>query len=207
LWSCPNAGSSSAPLRGSIAAAAWLKTGSASTERPWHSYASHQFASCSENFAIRPEVSGQTLRDRTLYCLFYATRHPTGIEVFRDCQVKALEEQSRTRAATKVKHAVKSTGQREIFQSLHDMGPDDMTAFLESERVNAEKVLLALTPNEPASIPYQKLWPQVLARHVVRKPDVNKIAARLRDENSLIFLDWEKGKRVPQPHYKAQRPR
>src|ERR1700679_2991539 len=62
LWSCPNAGSSSAPLRGSIAAAAWLKTGSASTERPWHSYASHQFASCSENFAIRPEVSGQTLR-------------------------------------------------------------------------------------------------------------------------------------------------
>src|ERR1700678_1862399 len=62
LWSCPNAVSSSAPLRGSIAAAAWLKTGSASTERPWHSYASHQFASCSENFAIRPEVSGQTLR-------------------------------------------------------------------------------------------------------------------------------------------------
>src|ERR1700677_278451 len=52
----------SAPLRGSIAAAAWLKTGSASTERPCHSYASHQFASCSENFAIRPEVSGQTLR-------------------------------------------------------------------------------------------------------------------------------------------------
>src|ERR1700677_4090191 len=70
LWSCPNAGSSSAPLRGSIAAAAWLKTGSASTERPWHSYASHQFASCSENFAIRPEVSGQTLRVfGTLYFL------------------------------------------------------------------------------------------------------------------------------------------
>jgi three-Cys-motif partner protein len=146
------------------------------------------------------------LRDRTLYCLFYATRHPTGIEVFRDCQVKALEEQSRTRAATKVKHAVKSTGQREIFQSLHDMGPDDVTAFLESERVNAEKVLLALTPDEPASIPYQKLWPQVLARHVVRKPDVNKMASRLRDEHCLIFPDWEKGKRVPQPHYKTQRP-
>jgi hypothetical protein len=50
-----------APLPGSIAAAAWLKTGSASTERLWHSYASHQFASCSENFAIRPEVSGRTL--------------------------------------------------------------------------------------------------------------------------------------------------
>ena len=92
------------------------------------------------------EAATRALRDRTLYCLFYATRHPTGIEVFRDCQVKALEEQSRTRAATKVKHAVKSTGQREIFQSLHDMGPDDVTAFLESERVNAEKVLFELHP-------------------------------------------------------------
>jgi hypothetical protein len=33
LWSCPNAGSLSAPLRGSTAAAAWPRIGSASTER------------------------------------------------------------------------------------------------------------------------------------------------------------------------------
>src|ERR1700678_1950686 len=89
LWSCPNAVSSSAPLRGSIAAAAWLKTGSASTERPWHSYASHQFASCSENFAIRPEVSGQTLR------LMPRTRHlnksapPTGQHAQKDAIMPA----------------------------------------------------------------------------------------------------------------------
>jgi hypothetical protein len=30
-------------------------------ERPWLSYASPQSASCSENSAIRPEVSGRTL--------------------------------------------------------------------------------------------------------------------------------------------------
>src|SRR5712692_3660965 len=63
LSSCPNAGSSSAPLRGSTAAAAWPRIGSASTERPWRSCASPQSASCSENSAIRPEVSGRTLRD------------------------------------------------------------------------------------------------------------------------------------------------
>jgi hypothetical protein len=61
LWPCPNAGSSSAPLRGSTAAAACPKIGSASTERPWRSCASHQSASCSEHSAIRPEVSGRTL--------------------------------------------------------------------------------------------------------------------------------------------------
>src|SRR5258708_4337185 len=62
LWSCRNAGSLSAPLRGSTAAAAWPRIGSASTERPWRSCVSPQSASCSENSAIRPEVSGQTLR-------------------------------------------------------------------------------------------------------------------------------------------------
>jgi three-Cys-motif partner protein len=30
------------------------------------------------------------IRDRPLYCLFYATRHEKGVEVFRDCQVEAL---------------------------------------------------------------------------------------------------------------------
>ena len=145
------------------------------------------------------------LTDRPLYCLFYATRHPKGIEVFRDCQIKALREQSRTRAATKVKHAETSTGQKELFQSLHDMGPDELRAFLHAECLAAERSLLALSPLQPDSIRYEKLWPQILERHVVRLPDVNKIAARLRSEGTLLFLDWERGKRVPQPSYRVQR--
>ena len=152
-----------------------------------------------ETTVLRP------LKDRPLYCLFYATRHQTGIEVFRDCQVKALMEQSKTRAATKVRHAETSSGQKEIFQSLHDMGPDELVSFLEAQRAEAEKTLLQLTPKTPGSILYEKLWPQVLARHVVRLPDVNKMAATLRDAGTLLFPDWEKGKRVPQPRYRTQR--
>jgi three-Cys-motif partner protein len=152
-----------------------------------------------ETTVLRP------VKDRPLYCLFYATRHPKGIEVFRDCQVKALTEQSKTRAATKVRHAEASSGQKEIFESLHDMGPDELTSFLEAERGKAEKTLLQFTPKAPGTIPYEKLWPQVLARHVVRLPDLNKIAARLRDSGMLLFPDWEKGKRVPQAQYRTQR--
>jgi hypothetical protein len=146
------------------------------------------------------------LRNRPLYCLFYATRHPKGIEVFRDCQVKALIEQSKTRAATRARHAETTTGQQELFQSLHTLGPDDLPAFLDAEREAAERALLDLTPRQPGSIPYERLWPQVLARHVVRLPDINRIAARLRNEGALLFPNWEKGKRVPQPRYRTQRP-
>jgi hypothetical protein len=64
LWSCQNAGSSSAPLRGSIAAEGSPRIGRISTEKRSRSCALPQSASCSENSAIRPEVSGRTLRQR-----------------------------------------------------------------------------------------------------------------------------------------------
>jgi three-Cys-motif partner protein len=146
------------------------------------------------------------LKDRPLYCLCYATRHPSGIEVFRDCQIKALQEQSATRAAVKLQHAAKTSGQTEMFESLHDMGPDELNAFLASERQQAERSLLELTPQKPAAIRYETLWPEVLARHVIRRPQVNELAVKLRKAQALEFPDWEKGKRVPQPSYRTWRP-
>jgi three-Cys-motif partner protein len=147
------------------------------------------------------------LSDRPLYCLFYASRHRAGIEAFRDCQMKALIEQSKTRAATKVKSAQDTSGQSELFESLHEMAPDELTAFFATEQEAAKKTLLELTPIAPGTILYKELWPLVLTRHVIRLPVLNEIAARLRKEEKLLFPGWEPRKRVPQPTYRAQRPR
>jgi three-Cys-motif partner protein len=154
-----------------------------------------------ETTVLRP------IKDRPLYCLFYATRHEKGIEVFRDCQAEALKEQSKTRAAAKIRHAEAQSGQGEIFESLHDMGPDDLTAFQDVERRAAETTLLTLTPEQPANIQYEKLWPLVLVRHIVSKTDVNQIAGRLHREGKLVIPDWEARKKVPQPTYRIQRPK
>jgi three-Cys-motif partner protein len=144
-------------------------------------------------------------KDRPLYSLLYCTRSKTGIEVFRDCQIAALEEQSRTRAVVKIGHAETTSGQGEIFQSLHEMGPDDLLKYLQSELEVATRRILELTPAQPNTIQYDQLWPQILARSVVTKVDVNKIVARLRAENKLLIPDWEKRRRVPQDGYRLQR--
>lgn len=154
-----------------------------------------------ETTVLRP------VKDRPLYCLFYATRHEKGIEVFRDCQAEALKEQSKTRAASKVRHAEAQSGQGEIFESLHDMGPDDLASFHAAELHAAETTLLKLTPEEPDSIRYEKLWPLVLTHNIVRKTDVNQIAGRLYREGKLLIPDWESRKQVPQPGYRIQRPK
>ena len=152
-----------------------------------------------ETTVLRP------IMDRPLYCLFYATRHPVGIEVLRDCQIKALREESKTRASTKMKQAAAVTGQGEFFGSVHDMAPDTLEAFLQDQSIRAESAVLELAPARPNFIPYEILRAQVLARHVCKTSQINQIAARLRNEEKMRFPDWEKGKRVPQPGYRTQR--
>lgn len=148
-----------------------------------------------ETTILRPD------RDRPLYSLFYGTRHDAGLEVFRGCQVRALETQATTRAATKVDHAEQKTGQSELFSSFNEMSGNEAQDFLNAECAKARELLLTLAPDEKTPIKYKDLWPQVLAQHVVRRPTVNQIAADLRKKGLLVFPGWEAKKRVPQPEY------
>lgn len=152
-----------------------------------------------ETTVLRP------IKDRPLYCLFYATRHSKGMEVFRDHQVRALLEQSKTRAVTKIKFVESASGQGEIFQSLHEMAPNEVEHFLETERTSAELSFLSMLTDDFTSATYGQLWPKILARHVIRLTDLNKIAARLRKEGKISFPGWEKRRQVPQSHYHVHR--
>ena len=154
---------------------------------------------------VAPTEILRPLTDRTLYCLFYATRHDTGLSVFRDCQIAALKAQSTTRAAGKVKYKASSSGQSELFESLHEMGPDEIEGRLEDEKRKAEAAIRHLVPKSPASIVYRKLWSTILLHHMVRKTDVNTICADMRKKEELLFPDWEAMRRVPQDNYRVQR--
>jgi hypothetical protein len=85
-----------------------------------------------------------------------------------------------------------STGQGELFESLYEIAPDELASFLDSERRLAR------------NIRYEKLWPQILLKHVIRLPDVNRLVATLRADGRILIPDWEKERRVPQQHYRIQ---
>ena len=153
-----------------------------------------------ETTVLRP------VRDRPLCCLFYATRHERGIEVFRDCQMKALNAQSKTRATAKVAHEASTSGQAEFFDTLHDMGPDQMEAYLAKEREKAKASILVLAPEGPSTILYRMLWPLVLSQHLVRLKDVNALCGAMKKTGELVFPTWEDRKRVPDDDYPLHRP-
>jgi hypothetical protein len=86
------------------------------------------------------------------------------------------------------------------------VGPNEAAAMRAAEKEKAEALVLELTPKAPDHIIYNKLWAAILTKHAVRVTDVNSICAILRKKGALLFPDWETGKRVPQDHYRTQRP-
>jgi hypothetical protein len=85
------------------------------------------------------------------------------------------------------------------------MAPANLKFFLQDQRFQAEKALLERAPKSPHFVIYEELRAQILARHVVRYTDVNKVAKRLYREKRLLCPDWEKGRQVPQRRYRRQR--
>ncbi|KAK0332221.1 hypothetical protein LTR94_025766, partial [Friedmanniomyces endolithicus] len=104
------------------------------------------YAHVAETTVLRPT------QDRPLYSLVYGTRSVTGLEVFRDCQIKALRAQSQARGVAKLNAVAASSRQNELFGSLSDMMPDPTDQFLEDEHRAAGEALLNLVPATPTAV-------------------------------------------------------
>ena len=134
------------------------------------------------------------MKDRTLYSLIYATRRSPGIEVFRKAQIETLVTQENVR--TSMRKAKTHGEQSELFGQV-EMGKTETEMYLEAERRNADALLLGLAPAYPDRATYGDVWPRVLARHAVTKPELNRMAAKHRKEGRLYFPDWLPGQKVP----------
>lgn len=139
-------------------------------------------------------------KDRTYYFLVYGTREPRGIEVFRDCQVKALEAQSQI-AGQKSLAKREANGQSSLFGTGWETAMVSHRQFLEDERRAARSNLLDLVAKKPGS-QWCRVWPTLLADHAIRKTDAGAIAGSLRKEGVLHFPDWQGKKRVPDDSYR-----
>lgn len=144
------------------------------------------------------------LKDRIIYSLVYGTRSATGIEVFRDCQVRTLSEQDLMRGTAKIAAKTATTGQGEMFATESGLAPDLTAEFRARERAASSAMLLALAAS--GGIKWAEAWPEVLARHAIRRTELNTVAAELRDAGKLVFDGWAERKRVPDDTYVMRLP-
>lgn len=143
-------------------------------------------------------------KDRTFYSLIYATRSTKGIEVFRDCQQAALKEQDKVRAGLKVAKRDDLFGTSDLF-GASVTGNEFAGRWIADQEAAAREALLAAVPAAPATITYGEVWPPILAEHGVRKTRLGRIAAELKAEGRIRFLDWAARKQVPDDGYRISR--
>ncbi len=142
--------------------------------------------------------------DRVLYSLFYASRHPEGVRVFRDTQIKALEAQEKVRAELRQQRTAADSAQGEMF-ALHDMTRDETAVFLQRERARARDEMLDLVPETPGSKRFGDVSIKLMLEHVVRRVDLGQIAAQLRRDGLVQMSPWPARKRVPEDDYRIAR--
>ncbi|OAN61543.1 three-Cys-motif partner protein TcmP [Sphingomonas sp. TDK1] len=144
------------------------------------------------------------LKDRTYYSLIYATRSTKGVEVFRDCQHDALKAQDVVRAALQTSRRDEAFGTTDMFGPT--LGSNEFAArWMAKQEAGAVSAVLDIVPADPAVITYGKLWPQILAKHGVRKVKLGRMAAELKAAGRIRFLDWAPRKQVPDESYRVTR--
>ena len=141
-------------------------------------------------------------RNRTLYFLVYGTRQPPGIEVFRDCHVKSLGVQADIVGRKQVEKQAAKSSQLELLGSMQEMAPDPNKVFLTDQMEQARRLLLDTVPISGAGVAWGRVWPQILAKHVIRLTDLNKIANDARKSGHLHFPSWPSNqKKKPEDDY------
>lgn len=143
-------------------------------------------------------------KDRTFYSLVYATRSTKGIEVFRDCQHFALKAQDQVRADLQVAKRDKLVGTTDMFGGMVT-GNEFAGRWMADQEARARTAILNGVPASPKLITYGALWPRVLAKYGVRKTRLGRMAAELRSQGLIQFLDWAPRKQVPDEAYRIQR--
>lgn len=117
------------------------------------------------------------LQERTYFHLVYATRHPKGVEKFRDVEQKTFAEQQSVRQKAQREHRERKSGQSEI-----DFGSDVPSGTFQAERKEqrrkAEVRLMSLLKKGPMR--YKTLQPRILELPLVWNTDLNEILAQGR---------------------------
>lgn len=134
--------------------------------------------------------------DRTHFHLIYATRHPKGIEVFKDVEEKAMEEMQHVRAEAHKRKTDKKTFQSELFEPevLHQSKYFD--ELRDRYLKMAKKMVLQLL-SEKGRILYDNVWATAFREPLVWKNDLRDWITDWRKEGNLAIEGMKPRQRVP----------
>lgn len=123
------------------------------------------FALASQAIVLHPE------KDRTHFHLIYLTRHPKGVEVFKDAEKRAMDQQEKARAEAQQRRRVERGGQLELLGS-GDLADSSHYNELRSRHSKGARELVLSELKSKGRLPYDDAWALALSRPLCWESDL-----------------------------------
>ena len=115
---------------------------------------------------LHPEI------DRTHFHLIYATRHPKGVEVFKEAEKSAMQEMERLRASAQKRKREERTGQGELFLATESAIESPYYHQLRDRYLGQAKQRILNLLKGRKSISYDVAWTLALESPLVWESDL-----------------------------------
>jgi 16S rRNA G966 N2-methylase RsmD len=133
--------------------------------------------------------------NRTRFHLVYATRHPTGVKVFKEAEKIAMKEMEHVRGDVRQRKHEEATGAVLFDDLYHD--PSYYEALRERYTQRAENAVLAML-RKRRRVSYDESWELAMSFPLTWESDLRKLLARLVNDKHLELAGMVPGQRVLQ---------
>jgi three-Cys-motif partner protein len=149
------------------------------------------FTFVSRATVLHPEIN------RTQFNLVYATRHPTGVTVFKESEAKAMETMEIARARAGQRKREQRMKQRELLNAS-DLHNASYYLSLRQRYADIAQRAVEQTLMDHGKVPYDDIWALALSNPLVWERDLKQWIADWGKAGSLRMEGLKVGQRVPQ---------
>jgi three-Cys-motif partner protein len=142
------------------------------------------------------------LHDRPLYKLIFLSRHPKGLEVFRDSESKVLGAQAEARSTSKAKKRAENSVVRDLFADGSADVPNDRSSQVKkrSQEQAPLRLIEDLVSAGSQGMTWGELWPAILEDFSVTRPWLGRQVNDMRKSGQISAPEWPNLKQIPDDH-------
>ncbi len=140
---------------------------------------------------LHPEI------DRTHFHLIYATRHPKGVEVFKEAEKSAMQEMERLRSVAQKRKREERTGQGELFSTVETVAESSYYHQLRDRYLSQAKQRTLNLLKGRKRLSYDAAWALVLESPLVWERDLKDWIIDWQSTGELKIEGLEGRARVP----------
>lgn len=146
---------------------------------------------------VLPSVVLRPQRDQTNFHLIYATRHPKGVQVFKDTERSAMRIMEKARSAAQKNRRELTTGQMELNLAADDAPPSKYYDRLRDRYVGVAKRAVLDLLRTKRRVPFHDVWYEALRHQLVWLGDLRDWMKEWEMNGQLKVIGLSKGTRLP----------